>query len=105
MNVDKYFLFKNRFYDIIKLNLWFVNPLILSMASPFNIFGIGSNPKSYLGIDIGTLSIKIVELSNENGRPKLKNYGILTNYGWERKVPWKVARFRNRKKLLAAKQL
>ena len=50
------------------------------MASPFNIFGIGKQ-KSYLGIDIGTLSIKIVELSNENGRPKLENYAILTNYG------------------------
>jgi len=50
------------------------------MASPFNIFGIGSKPKSYLGIDIGTLSIKIVELSNENGRPKLENYAILTDY-------------------------
>lgn len=50
------------------------------MASPFNIFGIGSKPKSYLGIDIGTLSIKIVEFSNENGRPKLENYAILTDY-------------------------
>ncbi len=51
------------------------------MALPFNIFGIGSKPKSYLGIDVGTLSIKIVEFSNENGRPKLENYAILTNYG------------------------
>ncbi len=51
------------------------------MALPFNIFGVGSKPKSYLGIDIGTLSIKIVEFSNENGRPKLENYAILTNYG------------------------
>ncbi|MEK7134876.1 MAG: pilus assembly protein PilM, partial [Patescibacteria group bacterium] len=51
------------------------------MALPFNIFGVGSKPKSYLGIDIGTLSIKIVEFSNENGRPKLENYAILTDYG------------------------
>lgn len=51
------------------------------MASPFNIFGIGGSIKSYLGIDIGTLSIKVVELSNENNRPKLQNYAILTNYG------------------------
>lgn len=51
------------------------------MASPFNIFGIGGGIKSYLGVDIGTLSIKIVELSNENNRPKLQNYAILTNYG------------------------
>lgn len=50
------------------------------MALSFNIFGIGKNPKSYLGIDIGTLSIKMVELSNENNRPKLQNYAILTNY-------------------------
>lgn len=50
------------------------------MALPFNIFNIGKGPKSYLGVDIGTLSIKIVELSNETGRPKLQNYAILSNY-------------------------
>ncbi|MEK7578219.1 MAG: pilus assembly protein PilM [Patescibacteria group bacterium] len=51
------------------------------MALPFiNMFGIGSKPKSYLGVDIGTLSIKIVEFSNENGRPKLENYAMLTDY-------------------------
>lgn len=50
------------------------------MDLSFNIFGIGSRPKSYLGVDVGTLSIKMVELSNENGRPKLENYGILTRY-------------------------
>ena len=50
------------------------------MAPSFNIFGIGKGPKSYLGVDIGTLSIKIVELSNENNRPKLLNYATLTNY-------------------------
>lgn len=50
------------------------------MALPFNIFSIGKSPKSYLGVDIGTLSIKVVELSNENNRPKLENYAILTDY-------------------------
>ncbi|HAJ44692.1 MAG: Type IV pilus assembly protein PilM [Candidatus Azambacteria bacterium GW2011_GWE1_42_9] len=50
------------------------------MDLPFNIFGIGSRPKSHLGIDIGTLSIKIVEISDDNGRPKLENYAMLTNY-------------------------
>lgn len=50
------------------------------MALSFNIFGIGKGPKSYLGVDIGTLSIKIAELSNENNRPKLLNYATLTNY-------------------------
>lgn len=57
------------------------------MALPFNIFGIGSRPKSYLGIDIGTLSIKIVEISNENGRPKLENYAILTDYDLVERTP------------------
>lgn len=52
----------------------------MSIALPLNIFGIGKGPKSYLGVDIGTLSIKVVELSNENNRPKLENYAILTNY-------------------------
>ena len=58
------------------------------MALPFNIFGIGKEPKNYLGVDIGTLSIKIAELSNENGRPKLENYAILSNYNLvENKTP------------------
>ena len=50
------------------------------MALPFNIFSIGKESKSYLGVDIGTLSIKVVELSSENGRPKLQNYAIVSNY-------------------------
>lgn len=33
-------------------------------------------PKSQIGIDIGTSSIKIVELSREAGRFKLENYGL-----------------------------
>lgn len=33
-------------------------------------------PKSKLGIDIGTASVKIVELSKESGRFKLENYGL-----------------------------
>lgn len=40
-----------------------------------NIFRFGQ--KTYLGIDIGTASIKIAELSKEKGRPKLENYAIL----------------------------
>ncbi len=39
-----------------------------------SLFGLG--PKSKLGIDIGTASIKIVELSKESGRFKLENYGL-----------------------------
>lgn len=38
-------------------------------------FGLGK-PKSKLGIDMGTASIKIVELSKEGGRFKLGNYGL-----------------------------
>lgn len=38
----------------------------------FNLFG----SKSKLGIDIGTSSIKVVELSKEGGRWKLDNYGM-----------------------------
>ncbi|MBP9822178.1 MAG: type IV pilus assembly protein PilM [Candidatus Pacebacteria bacterium] len=38
----------------------------------FNLFG----SKSKLGIDIGTASIKIVELENKNNRFNLNNYGL-----------------------------
>ncbi len=39
-----------------------------------SLFGFKS--KSKLGIDIGTSSIKVVELSKESGRFKLENYGL-----------------------------
>lgn len=39
------------------------------------LFNFGT--KSKLGIDIGTASIKIAELSKESGRFKLENYGLL----------------------------
>ena len=35
----------------------------------------GSKVQSYLGIDLGSSSIKMVELSNEKGRPRLLTYG------------------------------
>jgi type IV pilus assembly protein PilM len=35
----------------------------------------GSKSLSYLGVDIGNAGIKIVELKNENGRPRLVTYG------------------------------
>ena len=38
----------------------------------FNIF----KAKSKLGIDIGTAAIKVVELSQQNGRWVLDNYGM-----------------------------
>ncbi len=37
--------------------------------------------QSYLGVDIGTTSIKIVEVSKGKVKPELKNYGILESYG------------------------
>lgn len=43
----------------------------------FKLFG----SKSKLGIDIGTSSIKIVELSSSGGRFKLENYGIFEMKG------------------------
>lgn len=38
--------------------------------------GLFSSPSGYLGIDIGNHSIKIVELRNEKGRPRLATYGF-----------------------------
>jgi len=37
--------------------------------------------ESYLGIDIGTTSIKAVELGASHGKISLENYGILESYG------------------------
>lgn len=44
-------------------------------------FGNIFSPRTYLGIDIGTTSIKAIEIDKGNGKPKLKNYGILESYG------------------------
>lgn len=43
----------------------------------FNLF----KAKSQLGIDIGTASIKVVELSQDSGRWKIENYGIFELHG------------------------
>ena len=40
----------------------------------FNFFK--KNPKSFLGIDIGASAVKMVQVENEDGRYKLKNYAI-----------------------------
>ncbi len=47
----------------------------------FNPLSLITGHKNYLGVDIGTTSIKIVELSSSKQRPVLKNYGILESYG------------------------
>ena len=39
-----------------------------------NLFS--SPSKSYLGVDIGSAGIKMVELKDENGRPRLVTYGF-----------------------------
>lgn len=39
-----------------------------------NLFS--KKPASYLGIDIGSSSVKIIELEKTDGRPRLKNYGF-----------------------------
>lgn len=42
---------------------------------------LGLKPTSFLGVDIGTSSIKIVEVSKSLKKPQLKAYGILETYG------------------------
>ncbi|MBI3638587.1 type IV pilus assembly protein PilM [Candidatus Wolfebacteria bacterium] len=37
--------------------------------------------KSFLGIDIGTTSIKVAEISKSSKQPRLTNYGILESFG------------------------
>lgn len=44
------------------------------------MFSLGS--KSFLGIDIGTTSIKMVEIGKSDKKPKLQNYGWLETYGY-----------------------
>ena len=41
-------------------------------------FPFGGSSKSALGIDIGTFSIKIVDLSRKGERTTLENYGEVT---------------------------
>lgn len=48
--------------------------------------------KSKLGVDIGTSSIKIVELEREGGRFRLKNYGIISAEDGEKKFASKEAK-------------
>jgi type IV pilus assembly protein PilM len=41
---------------------------------------LSKSPSSFLGIDIGTMGIKIVQLGDENGKLKLETYGLLETY-------------------------
>lgn len=47
----------------------------------FNLFKQFLSKKSYLGVDIGTTSIKLAELKKDSDKPELLNYGILESYG------------------------
>ncbi len=47
----------------------------------FSLFKKLLPTKSYLGVDIGTTSIKVVELAQDQDRPVLKTYGLLESYG------------------------
>jgi len=40
-------------------------------------FNLNTSEKSYLGVDIGSAGVKVVELKNENGRPRLVTYGFV----------------------------
>lgn len=42
-----------------------------------------SKDNSYLGVDIGSHNIKLVELENQKGRPKLATYGFTDHLGGE----------------------
>ncbi|MBI2515089.1 type IV pilus assembly protein PilM [Candidatus Wolfebacteria bacterium] len=46
-----------------------------------NFLGSLISGRSYLGVDIGTTSIKAVEIEKSAGLPKLVNYGILESFG------------------------
>lgn len=41
-----------------------------------------TGPRSYLGVDIGTTSIKIVEIEKTSQGPQLTNYGIIESFGY-----------------------
>ncbi len=51
------------------------------MQNPFNLFQRTVFP-SFLGVDIGTTSIKIVEVKNGKERPRVVNYGLLESSGY-----------------------
>lgn len=51
------------------------------MENPFNFFKRKVFP-SYLGVDIGTTSIKVAEVRNGSERPELVNYGVLESSGY-----------------------
>jgi len=64
--------------DIIVVAIRNRNTIFLMAFNFFqNLFG----KHSYLGVDIGTTSIKFVELRKTQALPELVNYGLLESYG------------------------
>ncbi len=47
-----------------------------------NLFKKSFSPSSYLGVDIGTTSIKAVEVERGKARPRVVNYGLLESSGY-----------------------
>lgn len=52
------------------------------MENPLNFFKTSVFSSSFLGVDIGTTSIKIVEVKNGDKQPEVVNYGILESSGY-----------------------
>ena len=52
------------------------------MANPFSFISKSIAPPSYLGVDIGTTSIKVVEVKKGNKNPRVTNYGFLESSGY-----------------------
>src|SRR5271169_535147 len=51
------------------------------MQNPFNLF-LKSFSSSFLAVDIGTTSIKVVELKRGGDMPIIVNYGLLESSGY-----------------------
>ncbi len=52
------------------------------MANPFSFIKKSIGTPSYLGIDIGTTSIKVVEVRKGDKKPRVVNYGFLESSGY-----------------------
>lgn len=52
------------------------------MANPFSFIKKSITAPSYLGVDIGTTSIKVVEVKKGNKNPRVANYGFLESSGY-----------------------
>src|SRR5579862_6803821 len=51
------------------------------MQNPFNLFKRSLFP-TYLAVDIGTTSIKAVEVKGGDQKPRVTNYGVLESSGY-----------------------